>query len=189
MYLQVSPSPCRALKWKPQTPNTEHKLYELLCAAAEQLRGSKRVPFSVECTVTEASQVRGILLPKHCQPSGHSLPPPPNGAPQSVRGVSGQQNGCFMERVWLGAGGVKQVVGCAMYKRCHQEELLRMQAKDSSGKDKQVLTQIQFSEKPDLIFLILGSAGQASSILARPKEGTLLKYLQCGIFWPPSLPH
>jgi len=89
MYLQVSPSPCRALKWKPQTPNTEHKLYELLCAAAEQLRGSKRVPFSVECTVTEASQ-----------------------------------------------------------------------AKDSSGKDKQVLTQIQFSEKPDLIFLILGSAGQ-----------------------------
>ena len=38
-----------------------------------------------------------------------------------------------------------------------------LQVKDSSGKEKQILTQIQFSEKPDLIFLILGSAGQASS--------------------------
>lgn len=49
---------CRALKWKAQSPNTEHKLYELLCAAAEQLRGGKRAPFFVECTVIEANQVR-----------------------------------------------------------------------------------------------------------------------------------
>ena len=62
---QPSFCPCSALKWKPQAPNTEHKIFELLCAAAEQLRGSKRIPFNVECTVWEASQVRSASRQPH----------------------------------------------------------------------------------------------------------------------------
>ena len=57
------------------------------------------------------------------------------------------------------------------------ENLPLLQVKDSSGKEKQILTQIQFSEKPDLIFLILGSAGQASSLSTCPDNCFVLGQL------------
>lgn len=42
-----------ALRWKCKTQASEAKGYELLCLAAEQLRGAKKAPFTVECTISE----------------------------------------------------------------------------------------------------------------------------------------
>ena len=55
---------CRAFRWKCKSQACEAKGYELLCAAAEQLRGVKKAPYTVECTVSEV-KVRDILSPPY----------------------------------------------------------------------------------------------------------------------------
>lgn len=54
---------CRALRWKCKTQASEAKGYELLCLAAEQLRGAKKAPFTVECTISEVKARHSFLPP------------------------------------------------------------------------------------------------------------------------------